>query len=741
MQDHFHAALVRYIPDAALLVDREGIIIEANRRAEELFRYDDGELAGLPVDLLVPEAKRSWHAERVRGYMMRPVSRPEGTMTVFTGQRRDGGLFPADITLGPIVEGHELVVLATIRDVSERQRAAITLRQTNRALRLLSASNRTLLRSNDEQDLLAHVCRIAVEIGGYRLAWVGYAEHDERRRVRPVAHFGFEDGFLAVAEMSWGEGERGRSAMSTAIRTGRTTLRQHVLADPRLAPWHDDACRRNYQSAVALPLRVGEETLGALAIYAPEPDAFHSEEVALLAELADDLSFGIQTTRLRVAHDHAQDRLHRLAFYDPLTGLPNRALFMEHFNRFLAVAASSRQQLALLLLDLEHLREINESYGHPVGDQVLATVARRLRELFPGEETLARFEGNDFVMICPAADQTTATALAGQVLAAVSVPVPAGEAHFTIGGSVGISLYPGDGSTPQELLSQADLAMYRAKADSGGYRFYRAEMSQHLSRKMELAHRLERALAEGGLELYYQPKVDLASGALAGAEALLRWNDPLLGPVPPAEFIPVAEERGMMVELGEWVLNAACRQVRAWRQAGFPVSGRIAVNVSSRQLDDPNFVPLLARAVTAAGISPADLELELTESAIMSDPARVIDILGELKRQGFSLAIDDFGTGYSSLVYLKRFPVDTLKIDQLFVRNMLADQSDYAIVTTIIAMARHLGLTLVAEGVEDDGHLAALRQLGCDYAQGYYFSRPEPAPRFAENWLARHPSR
>lgn len=729
------SGFLHQIPDAAILVDRQARIVHYNQRAEQLFGYGPDELQGFLLHELLPPDKRETHAKMVADFMGTPTNRPMASGLSFMGQRKDGTVFPADISLGAIGEGQGLMVLATIRDVTAQKQAETELKQANRAMRLLSASNRTLLRSTREDDQLAQVCRIAVEIGGYRLAWVGIAQFDEEKSISPATYYGAEQGFLSQARMTWAEGERGTSAMSTAIRTGTIQLRQDILNDPLLAPWHEDARTRNYQSAIALPLRLQDEVIGALAIYAPEPNAFHGQEVELLEELAEDLAFGIHNLRIRRAHEDAQAHVQQLAYYDRLTGLPNRILFTEQFDRDLAAAAAEGHTISLLLLDLNYLREINETHGHAQGDQVLVRVAWQLQEVCGSSGFIARFSGNDFTITCPRLDQFGAAALGEKILAAVTTPFYMAGHRFVIGGSIGVAVYPGDGETSAELLSKVDLAMSRAKETGNRCCFYRPEMGQQLARTLELAHRLERAMHDNQLELYYQPKIELQSGTIVGAEALLRWKDPELGWVSPAEFIPVAEARGMMVELGSWVLRTACQQIRQWQDRGLFCHGRIAINVSARQLDDPDFIGLVMRTIGETGVPTSCLELELTESVLMADPEQVIGILGELKERGISLAIDDFGTGYSSLVYLKQFPMDTLKIDQAFVRDMLVDQNDRAIVATIIAMAQQLGLTTVAEGVEQKGQREALQQLGCVLAQGYLFSRPEPADEFTRKRL------
>ena len=617
-------------------------------------------------------------------------------------------------------------------DMQQSQNIEDELKRSNRALRLLSASNQTLLRATDETALLYDVCRVSTEIGGYSLSWVGFKEMDALQSVRPAAYCGYDEGFLAAAKMSWADNEHGLSAMSTAIRTGMMQLRLDILNDPRLAIWHDDARSRNYQSAIALPLQVNGETIGAIAIYAPEPNAFHGKEIDLLEELASDLSFGIETVRLRIAHEYANARIHRLAFFDSLTGLPNRNRLSSLLTDAVAAARENDSQLALLLLDLDYIREINESYGHEAGDRILVQVAHKLQEMSDDNCTVTRFGGDDFVIICNHNNQAKAISLAKHILAAIKQPFLSDAHSFSISGSIGIAFYPGDADNPTDLLSRADLAMSKVKEAGGGYRFYKSKMSHDLTRELELLQRLECAVAEGNLQLHYQPKVELCSGQIIGAEALLRWHDPILGSISPVEFIPIAEGRGLMTTIGEWVLRTACGQIKLWKEQGLACRGRIAVNVSARQLEDPYFLERAARVMEETGVSPSAVEMELTESCLMDDPERMFELMAELRTLGFSIAIDDFGTGYSSLVYLKRIPIDTLKIDQTFVRNMLDDNNDKAIISTILAIAQQMGLTTVAEGVETEEQRQALLQLGCGMGQGYYFCRPKSADDFTK---------
>jgi predicted signal transduction protein with EAL and GGDEF domain len=372
-----------------------------------------------------------------------------------------------------------------------------------------------------------------------------------------------------------------------------------------------------------------------------------------------------------------------------------------------------------------------------MGDRVLQEVARRFQAVLRHDESMARMGGDEFVVLAAGADQVAAALIAERLLATLNEPLAAMGHQFSLAASVGIVLYPLDGKTADDLLQHADVAMYRAKASGGGYRFYRPEMSIGLAERMVLVRDLKAALQKhrGELSLHYQPQVSLDAGKLIGAEALLRWHSPEHGPLSPAVFIPIAEERGLMVELGAWVLEEACQQLNTWQAAGLTLPGRLAVNIATQQIESIDFPEQALAIVRRAGLSPEMFDLELTESGLMRNVELAINIAGRLKAAGFSLSIDDFGTGYSSLAYLKRLPVGKVKIDISFVRDMLDDHNDYAIVNTIIGMGRTLEMTTLAEGVETSAQAETLLAMGCLAAQGYHFGAPESAAAFARRWL------
>jgi diguanylate cyclase (GGDEF)-like protein len=426
-------------------------------------------------------------------------------------------------------------------------------------------------------------------------------------------------------------------------------------------------------------------------------------------------------------------RIRQLAFCDPGTQLPNRAAFMRHLER--AFATEHTSTLALLLLDLNHFKEINDTAGHDLGDLVLKAVARNFASSLGKDEFLARLGGDEFVVVCPGRGASGALATAQRLCDSILRPLIVEQHSFEVSVGIGVSLYPQHASTPLELLKHADIAMYQAKRQKLSACLFEPWMGRVVAEQLHIAKRLALAIAEKQLSLHFQPQVDLNSGALIGAEALCRWHDEELGDVSPGKFIPIAEERGMIVALGYWVVEEACRQLSQWREQGYTMPGQLAINVAAQQFDEEDLVANLLNSCANFNIDPSRLSLEITESGIMDNPEKAIAMTEMLKGHGLGLSIDDFGTGYSSLAYLKRFAADKIKIDISFVRDMLTSDNDRVIVATIIAMANTLGLETIAEGIEGQEQIAALMAMGCTQGQGYYFDRPLPAAQFVQRWL------
>jgi diguanylate cyclase (GGDEF)-like protein/PAS domain S-box-containing protein len=457
----------------------------------------------------------------------------------------------------------------------------------------------------------------------------------------------------------------------------------------------------------------------------------HAELEQLVEERTRQLSLTVAELNREITQRKAdQERIRQLAHYDPLTGLPNRTLLADRSDHAISIAQRSGASLALIFLDLDHFKNVNDSLGHRVGDELLKALAQRLRSVVREQDTISRLGGDEFILVLPGTDADGAAHVAGKLLEIAAQPYTLERHELTITPSIGIALFPADGADFDTLSKCADAAMYRAKQDGRNtYRFFTPEMQARSDRTLQVENALRRALERNQFELHYQPQMALDGNRVVGVEALLRWRHPELGMVPPVEFIPIAENNGLILPIGEWVLRTATAQLKTWMDEGLPAI-TMAVNLSAVQFRHAQLPERVTRILEETGLKPQYLELELTEGAAMDDPRAAIAMMDNLHERGIRMSIDDFGTGYSSLSYLKRFQIYKLKIDQTFVRDITVDPEDKAIVSAIISMAGALGMLTIAEGVETEGQLAFLREQGCREGQGYLFSKPMPAAEF-----------
>ena len=898
-------------------------------------------------------------------------------------RRKNGEIYPEHLAISAVKDsdGNITNYVATFIDITQRKLAEQNEKRLTRALKLLSASNTTLVRSENEQELLAEICRLAIDTGGYRMAWIGFAENDVARTVRPVARSGHDNGYLDNANISWADTERGRGPIGTAIRKGITVVIQDFATSPETSLWHEAGIERGYQSCIALPLVVNEQVIGAFAIYSNEPDAFGKEEVKLLEELADDLAYGIKTIRTHIEHEKSQtalkkesekniaflrnasdgihildingniieasdsfcamlgytrdevmgmnvsrwdathkgaelvalvtqlftqqrrsqfetshrrkdgalldveissfplkldgksvlfcssrditehkkseneikiaatafetqegmlitdannsilrvnrafteitgytiediigknprilssgrqapsfykamwdsirstgnwageiwnrrkngeiypehltitavkdvddtvlnyvatisditmrmvaeEKIKHLAFYDQLTDLPNRRLLQDRLQRALSSSARNGRPGALLLIDLDNFKTLNDTLGHDKGDLLLKQVAERLLSCVREGDSVARLGGDEFVVVLTllskepieAASQTEVVGV--KILRALNQNYQLADDEFRCTTSMGATLFLDHKQSIEELLKQADIAMYQAKkAGRNDLRVFDPQMQDTINVRAALEGELRKALDNHQFHLYYQIQVDDRYRPL-GAEALIRWIHPERGMISPAQFIPLAEETGLILPIGQWVLDTACAQLKAWQQDELTRNLILAVNVSAKQFRQPDFVKQVQATVQRNAIDPTLLKLELTESILLDDIEAIIATMNALKKIGVRFSLDDFGTGYSSLQYLKRLPLDQLKIDQSFVRDIVFDSSDRTIVRTIISMSHSLNLGSIAEGVETGDQRQILMDTGCAQYQGYLFSKPVPIEQF-----------
>ncbi|WP_242538924.1 bifunctional diguanylate cyclase/phosphodiesterase [Trinickia acidisoli] len=478
-------------------------------------------------------------------------------------------------------------------------------------------------------------------------------------------------------------------------------------------------------------LRLGSVIVGVAEFYSRERRHAEPQALVMARSIVSQMSHFLQRRQ-------AEDNLHFLATHDALTGLPNRLMFREHLDELLARARADATALHVLFIDLDRFKDVNDSLGHNVGDLLLRAVVARLHDALSEADMIARLGGDEFVVLVK--QQSDGVALVIETIdaiqAALAQPFPIGGSQLQVSASIGVSSFPGDGDDAQTLLKHADMAMYGAKQrGKNTYQMYMRQMSMSLHRRVEMETQLRHAVENREFTLVYQPRIDLRSNHCTGVEALLRWNNPTLGAVPPSDFIPVAEETGAIVPIGAWVLREACRQGAEWRARGLaPI--HMAVNLSARQFADPHLHESILDALVDAGLPGEYLELELTESMVMRHPEQAVRWLTAIKRTGVRLSIDDFGTGYSSLAYLNRFPIDVVKIDRSFIRNVPDSHSDTQITSAVIALGHSLGLAVIAEGAETQKQIDFLRKEGCDEVQGYFFSRPIP-PADVESFLGR----
>ena len=549
--------------------------------------------------------------------------------------------------------------------------------------------------------------------------------------------------FVVNANGELQEGLSGPDAENTQqLKTLTLTAAQQLNFYPYE---HDDTAKACIRRAIATgKTQVYEHTLEALDVHL-ETRFVARDKNSVLAVVRD------ITDR-----KNSEQRIYNLAYYDELTDLPNRQLFSQSLEQTIEVAKCDDKKFAILFIDLDRFKRINDTLGHSIGDQLLKAVARRLEDSTRSTDNVARFEpdkagginlarlgGDEFVIMLYGIDSTeTVEAVTSRIIAVLTPPYSCEGHQFVVTPSIGIAMFPEDGTTCEELLMNADSAMYRAKfAGRNNYKFYSETMRTKSMHRLDLENEIRRAIDEDQFEVYYQPKVDAETWALVGAEALMRWNHPERGFIPPDDFIPIAEETGLIVPIGQWVLRQACAQVKAWSTLPFgPVP--VSVNISSHQFRADGFIDDVFGAILDACIETRYLELEITESVLLENVDNTLVALRRLKGAGISLSIDDFGTGYSSLSYLKRFPIDTLKIDRSFVKDLDTDHDDSAICAAILAMSRQLGLNVVAEGVETPEQLEFLRRHGCNQIQGFLCSQALPATEFLAmlNEIAESPS-
>jgi diguanylate cyclase (GGDEF)-like protein/PAS domain S-box-containing protein len=674
-----YRGLLEAAPDAMVVVDQGGEIVLLNVQAEKQFGYRRDELIGQKVKNIIPKG----FAERLIADGTRSaaeaLAQHIGTGIELNGRRKDGSEFPIEIMLSPLESAEGILVTAAIRDISVRKAAEEHLAQMEGRYRgLLEAAPDAMVVVDQGGEIVLLNVQAEKQFGYRRDELIG-------QKVKNIIPKGFAERLVA-----------------DALRSAEDALAQQIGTGIELNGRRKDGSE--------FPIEIMLSPLEG------------AEGVLVTAAIRD------ITTRKK-----AEALMIHSSEHDFLTGLPNRMLLSDRVNQAIRLAIRHKKKVAVLFLDLDGFKHINDSLGHPTGDKLLQSVGKRLVDCVRGSDTVSRQGGDEFVvLLSEEEDSEDASVTAKKMLRAVA------EAHFVdqhdlhVTCSVGVSLYPDDGLNAETLIKNADTAMYQAKENGRQtYQYFKPAMNVRAVERQSLEESLRRALERQEFVVHYQPKINLNTGRISGAEALLRWTHPTRGPVPPGQFIPVAEDCGLILPIGTWVLRQACQQAQAWVDAGLPL-GTMAVNISAMQLRNESFVEGVFAILQDSRLDPRLLELELTESVLMKHAESTAFILTALRERGVQVAVDDFGTGYSSLSYLRKFPIDALKIDQSFVSQITTVPDEIIIVKAVIGMGRSLKLRVVAEGVETQEQLAFLQAHQCDEAQGYYFSRPVLPEQFAK---------
>ncbi len=696
-------------PVASIIVDEKGTIQMVNQLARSLFRYQAHQLVGQPIETLIPERFRHNHSGFRQQYTHAPTQRMMGVGRDLFALRRDGTEFPAEIALNPVKTATARFVMAAVVDITERIQAEQKILRLNRTYKVLSGINTLIVRAQSRDVLCEEATRITVEEGELCAALV--VEYDHKTASCNILHAHADHKALETRQLSEFETDMIRECLEKHLFVVRNDLTAQP-DDTRVK----ELIALGIQAMAALPLtlrQASKETV--FVLFRREPFAFDQPEMDLLREVAGDISFAITTLE-------KNQRLEYLTHFDNVTDLPNRLLLTDRLLQAMHQVDKLEDVLSILYLDIDRFKQVNESLGHSCGDEVLRQVAHRIQGCVSKADTISRWGGDEFIVLLPGQSAAEVTTIANCITEELhsAITLDNGQELF-ISCSIGIAEYPRNAQDMDVLINSARSAMATIKAHGGNhYQHFVPNSKGTHSDGLALETSLRHALGQDQFQLFYQPQIDIDSRKVVGLEALIRWQHPTQGTIPPDCFIPLAEKTGLIIPIGEWVLRQACRQAAA--APGL----KMAVNLSARQFHQDNLVAVVREVLIETGMPPADLELEITESALIYDVESAITTMEELIGLGVSISLDDFGTGYSSLSYLKRFPIDTLKIDKSFISEVTTDPDSEVIVNTIIAMAHSLKLKVIAEGVETEEQLAMLHARGCDQAQGYLFSRPLP---------------
>jgi diguanylate cyclase (GGDEF)-like protein/PAS domain S-box-containing protein len=692
---------IETISTGITIADINGKILYTNPAEAVMHGYEVEELAGKNVSIFCPDKRKKRRTRKeVAGWK-------EWTREV-TEVRKDGSALPLQLKSIPVKDpsGNPSCIITISEDITLRKQAEEDLRNAHSELeqkvlertRELRESNRMLEQELKERQAAESRLRLLGKF--FENTNEAVLIIDSRARIIEV-----NDAFTRITGFAKEEVIGKKPALLRSDRRSKRPLNNIWRSVVKSGSWQGEASDQ----------RKNGEIYAVWLSISPVRDRSNTPThyVAIAADISD--------------IKKSEERLEHLAHHDSLTDLPNRTLFSDRLNQAISYAKRNEKIMAVMLLDLDRFKEVNDTLGHRLGDQLLVNVSRRLKSRLRNTDTISRLGGDEFAVILPDISSIEKAAhVAQQLMNALSEPFALEGHEVYITTSIGITIYPADSDDRDELLINADAAMYHAKSKGkNNFQFFTPAMNTKIIEKLFIESKLRHALDNNEFMLCFQPQIETGTESIVGMEALLRWTNPELGEVSAEKFIPIAEDTGLIIPIGEWVIREACREVKTWQDEGLPVMN-LSVNLSARQFHRQTIIGTISRILDETGFDPQRLELEITESVIMQDVEENIQTLRGLKDLGIRLSIDDFGTGYSSLNYLKRFPIDVLKIDRSFVMDIVSDPDDSSVVSAIIALAHSLGLKVIAEGVETAEQLAFLKERGCNEVQGYYFSRPVP---------------
>ena len=713
-------ALVESSPLAIIVLDKSANVHMWNAAAETLFQWTKDEIIDKPYPLIADGEYNNFKIVLEKLFSGELNQRAVEVKR----KRKDGKLIDIEIWTAPLhdADGNINFVLGMLDDITERKQAEEKIIRLTRLYAVLSGINSLIVRVHNRDELFRDACRIAVEQGKFGLAWIGLLDEDSLD-VNPVSYVTWDDS--DAWDIVKNRSVQGKGVVGRCLRQKKAVICNDIKAEVDKGLKRKEVLERSFHSVVALPLFLDGDCVGTMVLYAREPHFFDENELLLLNELAGDVSFAME-------YIQKSEELNYVAFYEPITGLANRSLLLERIKQYINSAKFGKSKVGIILLDIDRFKATNDELGWHTGDMLLKMVSERLANKLGSKDKLAHLGADQFAVVFPGIKDVSDIGyiIEKDIMSCFSHPFMIKNNELRVSAKAGISLFPADGNTADVLFKNAETAVKKAKVSGESYLFYTQEMTDLISEKLRLENKLVTAIKKNEFVLYYQPKIEFGSGKICGLEALIRWNDPDTGLIPPAKFIPVLEDTGLIIDVGKWVLDEAASDYRKWKKK-LGYAPRIAVNVSPLQLKQINFTEEMEKAIRSHG-KPVPMDMEITESIIMEEIEVNISKLKAIRMAGLGVAIDDFGTGYSSLSYITRLPVDALKIDRSFIDSMTRKTDSMTIVSTIITLAHSLGLKVIAEGVETEEQKKLLTLLKCDEMQGYLFSKPIPSSDIPE---------